>query len=161
MRRPRVGLAAVILLAVGVACSQPGGDDAQITDSAEPVVLVEVADAGTNSGDLVSRTWRLVAFTGHESLPADVEITAVFEAGSVAGTSGCNRYNAAFDVTGAGLEIGPIIGTRMACPEPAASVETEYLGILGDAELFLIESGQLTIRDRSGAVLTYEEAAPE
>jgi len=143
---------AALLLAACVACSQPGGDDT--TDSGE-------TDDGTHSGDLAGRTWRLLALTGHESLPADIEITAVFEDESVAGSSGCNRYNAAFDVTGPGLEVGPIMGTRMACPEPAASLETDYLGVLGDAELFLIENGQLTIRDRSGAVLTYEEADPE
>jgi len=59
---------------------------------------------------------------------AGTELTATFGAdGIVSGSSGCNTYNGSYTLTGETLAIGPLGTTRMACPEPIMTQETQYL----------------------------------
>jgi hypothetical protein len=97
------------------------GIDLQVTEGAEldaqqPNRPPEVP------AQLVGIEWRLAHHRGPDgdlvAVPADVLATAVFVDGRVAGTTGCNRYDATYVADGPALSVGPLATTMMAC-EPA------------------------------------------
>ncbi len=136
---PLVVLVAVILAA---GC---GGDDGQgIADEAS---LTEVP-------------WLLVAgvdVDGWES----VAPSAVFGAGAVAGSTGCNRYTGPYSIDGDELEIGTLAVTRMACAPPADAVERDYVAALERVRGWRIEEPELLLLGEDGEeLLRYGEATP-
>jgi len=89
--------------------------------------------------------WVLERWAEGEVAPGGVEVTLRWEDGRLVGSSGCNRYVAPVtpgDQPGA-LGIGPIAGTRKACPEPAMGVEDRFLRQLGAASSLRFELGRL------------------
>ena len=74
-------------------------------------------------------SWRLVSASGID--PATLgalrrPITALFASGRVAGASGCNQYSGAYALDGDRVTVGPLVATKMACPEPALSIESAF-----------------------------------
>ena len=68
-----------------------------------------------------------------------VTVSARFQDGTVAGTSGCNSYTGPYEVDGEDLTIGPeIASTQMACEDPQAAVEQAYLAALPEVASFAI-----------------------
>ena len=84
-------------------------------------------------------------------------VTMEFDAASrrVAGSGGCNRYNAAFDLSGEGLSIGPAAATMMACAEALMEQEWRFFDLLQRVSRFDI--------DETGALLLYinDQDAPQ
>jgi heat shock protein HslJ len=76
-------------------------------------------------------------------------VTLQFDAAArrVAGQGGCNRYNAAFDLSGEGLNIGPTAATRMACAPALMQQEQRFFALLSRISRFDI--------DPAGALLLY------
>lgn len=102
-------------------------------------------------GDIEGRTWRLSSMSSNDSIPTDVEITAVFGDGRVAGSSGCNRYSASLvSADPHSLEIGATAGTRMACPPAVMDVEQRYLFLLGQSIQFGFRFGDLALTYSDG-----------
>ena len=106
---------------------------------------------------LVGTTWGLITYNnGKEALVsslAGTDITAVFGAdGKVTGSAGCNTYNAAYQVDGLKISIGPVATTRMACAEPAGIMEQEtaYLAALQTAIRYEIEGDELVLWNSEG-----------
>ena len=89
------------------------------------------------------------------SVLAGTRITARFADGSVAGTAGCNSYNAAYTLGGGpdALRIGPVAATRMACAEPPGVMEQEaaYLAALPTAQSYRFEGPDLVLERAGGA----------
>ncbi|MCO6450613.1 MAG: META domain-containing protein [Caldilineales bacterium] len=116
----------------------------------EPVPL-----AGTN--------WRVTFYNnGNQALVsplAGTQITALFgEDGMVAGTTGCNQYQADYTVDGESISIGLALTTRMMCPEPEGVMDQEqmYLAAMSQAATYLIQGNDLELRDAAGTrVVTY------
>ena len=77
--------------------------------------------------------------------------------GNLAGSAGCNRYFASWQVSGSSLTIGQAGSTMMYCGEPGVmDQESAYLGLLPEAGSFAINSDRLVISDKSGnAILTF------
>ncbi len=119
-------------------------------------------DRGRVSLDDLAGTWRLVAQGRNMPAPPGIDITLEFKRTRIGGSSGCNRYMglvAAGDIPGEIALAGPLGGTRMACPDPAGRVESEYLGKLGQLQRFSFLAGQLVISwrgDDGGGILVYE-----
>jgi heat shock protein HslJ len=106
---------------------------------------------------LVGTTWGLVTFNngkgGLTSALAGTDITAVFDAaGNVAGSAGCNTYNAAYQLDGQRISIGPAASTKMACAEPEGIMEQEaaYLAALQAATLYTIVGDELVLSQVDG-----------
>jgi heat shock protein HslJ len=86
--------------------------------------------------------WRLAQIDG--APPRAEPPTITFEGERVAGFAGCNRYFA-------GIEQDPNVAryftgigaTRMACPEPAMSLETRFLARLGETMSVRVVDGAL------------------
>lgn len=89
------------------------------------------------------------------SVIAGTTITAVFdEQGRVAGSAGCNRYFAPYNVTGAAVAIGPVGSTKMNCNSPGImQQESLYLAALGTVKTFSIAESRLSLADANGTVL--------
>ena len=139
------------------------------------VVQAGATDALCCPGDLVTRTWKLRpvgleeapakpggrlalavlagsewvlrGWTWDEAVTGDIEVTLVVQGDRCAGNSGCNRY---FATVTAGampgdVSVGPLAGTRMACADPAAAVESRFRSQLRGVKKFGFIAGQLAL----------------
>ena len=97
--------------------------------------------------------WLLRSWDSGDPAPDEPLVTLTYSEGNFAGRSGCNSYTGpveAGEVPGS-IVIGPIVSTRMACPELQMEVETRYLTNLRAATKFGIQAG--------GLALTYQDEA--
>jgi heat shock protein HslJ len=97
--------------------------------------------------------WILASIEGRTPLPG-TEITAVFDAGSLRGSSGCNSFGTSYEINGDRIVIREIQSTLMAClvPEGAMDQEREFLARLTSSESYQIADGQLRLM-QSGRVM--------
>jgi heat shock protein HslJ len=97
---------------------------------------------------LWNTAWRLEDLGGL-GIAEGSEATLEFpEQGKAVGQGTCNRFFATVAVTGDVIHFSDIGGTRMACPEPLANQETNYLKALERAQSFVIEGTSLAIHSR-------------
>ncbi|MCC5975657.1 MAG: META domain-containing protein [Rubellimicrobium sp.] len=84
--------------------------------------------AGDPADLLAGSEWQ-VTMIGADPVPADAEVTMLFEAeGRVSGSSGCNRFFGGFALTGEGLGFDPnMAGTMMACEDATMELERAFL----------------------------------
>jgi heat shock protein HslJ len=130
--------AATAMLALSiVACS----GDAPATGAASPSPAADRLDGSS---------WALQS-VADQPVPDGVSATLVFAEGQVSGSSGCNTFSGPYTVSGpVSIDIGPLVSTRMACPEPAMTFETTYLAALDGATTWAVPADapigtQLTI----------------
>jgi hypothetical protein len=76
----------------------------------------------------------------------------------VSGTGGCNRYRAGYELDDGKISIGPVLATRMACPDDESSAqEQRYFALLESADriVFTAERGHdfVDLRDSEGLLL--------
>lgn len=99
---------------------------------------------------LVSSTWQPVRL-GEMRIADDTRMFIQFEAdGRAFGHSGCNRFTGQFDLNDGELNIGPLAGTRMACPEPAMSFELSFHEALDSASSASATEQFLTLNNALG-----------
>jgi heat shock protein HslJ len=109
-------------------------------------------------GTMAANEWQLVSIDGH-SLPVGAKAPVIhFERDAVRGFAGCNRINGKVTETAPGhIKIGPVAATRMACPEPAMTVEQDFLSALDRVSGYTFVAGQLALtwsgKDGSGTLL--------
>ena len=139
-------------------------DNLQIEDTDGKEILVFSA---LQPAPLVGPLWALSSFIDGEtarSALANTEITATFdEEGKLGGSSGCNNYSTAYEVSGDQISIpGPIASTMMMCPAPGVmEQEGEYLAALESVASYAIEAKQLTLYNAQGqAILTFVVQEP-
>jgi heat shock protein HslJ len=73
----------------------------------------------------------------------------------MAGSGGCNRWFASFDLMGEGLGIGPAGATMMACAPPVMDRERRFFAALAKVTGFDIGAdGALILLGPEGAVIT-------
>ena len=114
---------------------------------------------------LAGTEWEVTGYNngkgGVVSVVTGSELSALFGAdGRLAGSAGCNNYNAAYEVDDASavegdISIGPAASTRMMCAEPEGIMEQEalYLAALEMAETYKIEGDRLQLRTAEGALV--------
>jgi putative lipoprotein len=98
--------------------------------------------------DLNGTSWTLAELAEGQPALEEPPITITFEDGSLAGSGGCNSYRADFTLGEDNpfiITIGPIIATRMSCPEPIMEQEAAYLAALEEASLWGYDTGKLAI----------------
>jgi len=96
---------------------------------------------------LAGNTWVLRAWDLNERAPALPAVTLSFDSGRFTGSAGCNRYSAGASDGGTPGEfsVGPVAGTRMACPDAESAVEARFLQQLGAARRYAFRAGRLAI----------------
>ncbi len=134
-------------------------------DSADAAPQTSSTDMAPSSDD-IEGMWELVAFQSGDATAlnddlADVEVTASFASdGSVSGRSGCNRYSTSIDFTDSGMRVGPVAGTKMACPGVRMEIEGAYTQTLTSARDYELEGNTLTLLDEDGTpLLRFERAS--
>jgi heat shock protein HslJ len=113
--------------------------------------------------------WVLRSWTWDEPAPGTPEITFTVAGDRIAGRSGCNRFTGILSEGNApgDLKVGPLAGTRMACPEPAMSIEQRFQSQMAGVRKFGFAGARLALTyEREGAVGTMifegrPAAAPE
>ena len=91
----------------------------------------------------------LVSGEGVE-IPKGVSPSATFVRGSMAGSTGCNRYSAPYSVDGDKLRMDAIVSTKMACPPALDALERSYLAALDRVERWQVEGDVLSLSDGDG-----------
>ncbi len=132
------------------------------TASATPVPTS--ISATTLQPPQINGTWTLIsalAGLGASNVLPGTKITAVFsDGGTVSGSSGCNNYVAAYDVSRTNkLTIGKLATSKTNCVSPAGIMDQEsiYLTNLQGAASFTITNDKLIILDSAGkTLLTYQ-----
>ena len=134
-----------LLLTLGLAAGCGGDDDSGEAEVASFVGVSWIVSSGVD-----------LDLTGVKAAPS-----ATFEAETVGGSTGCNRFTAPYTVDGDAMEIGTIASTRMACPPPADAVERAYLAALGRVAGWRVDTSALVLVDDADTeVLRYDEATP-
>jgi putative lipoprotein len=97
--------------------------------------------------------WRPVSI-GDEPVDADTMLTLRFEVdGKIGGHGGCNLFFASYTTSQAGIDIGPIGATRMACPEPQMTLEQKLFDALDNTSAVELRDSRLHLVDSTGATL--------
>ena len=89
------------------------------------------------------------------SIVADTTLTAIFaEAGTVAGSGGCNDYSGPYTSDASTIKIGPLAATRKLCNTPTGvdEQETQFLTAMQAATKWTIAGSKLELRDDGGAL---------
>jgi heat shock protein HslJ len=89
--------------------------------------------------NIVGPTWTVTSVTEGDpvsSVPAGATATLTFNAdGSVDVNAGCNRGRGSWALAGSGLAFRDVFLTKMACPDPAGSLETAVLAVINQGTL--------------------------
>jgi heat shock protein HslJ len=105
-------------------------------------------DQGRLSLADLSGSWELTHFSWGEAVGEGIGITLVLDEGRISGSSACNRYNgsvAAGEQPGEVALAGPLISTRMACPESLMDAEGRYLRALLNVTAGSFMAGKLAL----------------
>jgi heat shock protein HslJ len=141
-----------------------GGDRLELL-AADGRVLAAFA---AQSQALAGTSWKVTSFNnGRQAVVSTItgtDLTLQFSAdGRIAGSAGCNRYNAPYGQEGRKLAFGPAAATRMACAKPEGVMEQEqqFLKALGTVATARVEGNTLELRtaeDALAMVLTRADA---
>ena len=100
---------------------------------------------GACSENLSETQWVLTDIAG-ESVPLSGNAYLRFHEngnGSVEGSGGCNRFSGQYKVEGEKLHVGPLISTRMACPDMRE--ERAFFDALQSADAYRLQTGELVL----------------
>lgn len=112
------------------------------------------ACASGSTPKLDGTSWRLTELNS-ATLPADVEVTLIFEKDSAGGKAACNGYGGSFQQIGNRVSFTNIFQTEMWC-EGLMDYEGAYLTALGGVSSFLLKDEHLSLVDGSGnAILVF------
>jgi len=108
------------------------------------------ARSGSADGELGPTEWRLREVSGRSAMPNDParrpSLRFVTDSARAFGNAGCNRFSGSLTLTGASLEFGPILSTKMACADSALNrQEQEFLSALQSTDRFEILGDTLTL----------------
>jgi heat shock protein HslJ len=106
-------------------------------------------DDGTDASQLEGTPWVLTS--GRDiTLPASVAPSALFEDGTVSGSTGCNQFTGPYSLDGDSLEIGDLATTLMACEPPRDATERAYVDALGLVSTWEVDGEELVLSDEDG-----------
>lgn len=112
---------------------------------------------GGDPADLLSGRWLITDVEGTFNPDEDRMPEIVFDGGTVSGTTGCNRFMTAYEITGEGLSFGPITTTRMACMGELNQQEQSILTVLENVDRFDVTNrGELVLYAMDQPVLRAE-----
>lgn len=102
------------------------------------------AASGAPITDLAGTSWVLLEMGGTVDFAHLVPTLAFGADGQLSGFAGCNQFNAPYAISGAGLTLGSLAMTKMACARPGSVVESTYVEALVSVKTWSIDdSGEL------------------
>ena len=154
--------ATTVALTMALGCGSAGYESAEEDSVADSVAagdeVVAETPATGEASSLEGTVWRLVSYGPDEPVPDEIEITAGFAGGRIAGNLACNRYTGPVEIDTAGgtLNAGALVSTKMACPPPQMENESRYLGVLEDVTRFELAGDRLTHYADEGSRVVFE-----
>ena len=113
----------------------------------------QMVQLGGSGVELTDITWQPI-MVGDESLPEDSGMYIRFEVdGSIKGHGGCNAFFGSLERTDTGIGVGPLGGTRMACPEDVMDRETTFMDAVGKTTDFQSSKERMSLLDADDGVL--------
>ena len=123
-----------MVLALGAAACAP------VAPPAPPIV------------SLAGVEWRVVAVNGRAT-PGTSDYSMRFVSGQLTARFGCNHMGGGYQMADGLLVAGPISSTRMACSEPAGSLEQQGGAVLGQPmRVAESTSGRVTLINEAGSI---------
>jgi heat shock protein HslJ len=80
------------------------------------------------------------------------EITALFEGGTITGSSGCNTYSAGYTINGNQITITAPSGSQIACEDDVMAQEATYLAALTNVSSYQVSGQALTLSGTANLV---------
>ena len=128
------------------------GDRLTLTNEAGTAVITFAAQSQSLAG-----SWEVTGYhNGASAIVSPVvgwSPTVTFTDGTLGGKAGCNRILGSYSVDGAGIDVGPVATTQMACTMPGVlEQEVAFTAALESATTFVVEGDVLTLRRADGAL---------
>jgi heat shock protein HslJ len=98
----------------------------------------------TDTQQIIAGAWQVDRLNGR-AVQDTVEVTMDLADGAVAGSSGCNRYNADYTLDGDTLGFGTVAMTRMACQPEQMQVEADFGAALATVTRYSVTDGTMTL----------------
>lgn len=113
------------------------------------VLIFSACTSKPQSTSLSGTSWKLVSYGPTEDqIPAaegiDTQIDFSTD-GKVSGTMGCNRFSGSYEQKEAQLTFGPLMATKMACPDLPMTQESVAFGVMVDTVKYELSGSQLII----------------
>jgi heat shock protein HslJ len=100
---------------------------------------------------LEGSTWRIDSINNDGS-SNDISNEVTFRDGRMSGSVGCNRLSADYKFVQSALSFGPIMSTKMACPDPVGKQEFIFVTLLGNlASTKFPGDGSMVLNGRDGS----------
>jgi heat shock protein HslJ len=93
----------------------------------------------------------LLANEGVSTVPIGAEASITITDGTAAVEAGCNTGSATVTVTDSTITFGPLMLTRMACPQPQMDLENAVVAVLTGDVAYMIDSSTLQLRRTTDA----------
>ena len=121
------------------------------------------AAAGMGDATVEGRVWRLASLPGQDAaslaaVPGGV--TVEFTGGNLEALAGCNRMRGSYTLEHGHVELGPLAGTMMACPEPLMAVEDAVKRTLTGRLRYAVGGDRLTLTSSDGRALVFDAVPP-
>ncbi len=115
------------------------------------------APTGSAPGKLAGSSWQADVVAGKTcSLPSTIEF---IDEQRAAGSLGCNRFTAVYEVDGTKLKFGPVASTRKMCAPELMSQETAFAKVLESTRSARRDGDTLTLYGADDKALV--KLAPE
>ena len=100
--------------------------------------------------ELSATAWR-PSHIGEMRLDEAVSLYVQFkQGGELSGNGGCNQFFGSYRLAGATITIDRLGMTRMACPEPAMSIEISFIEALQSAVTIARNESRMALRNDEG-----------
>ncbi|MBK9698322.1 MAG: META domain-containing protein [Propionibacteriaceae bacterium] len=133
----------------------------RVLDKSGRVLLVLTQLLPVPETPLLGTTWKLSGIVANEAVSSPVagyDVTLVLTDGALTGKA-CNTFRGQAAITGTTIKVGPLMSTKMACANEAATAqETAVLMILEAATTLTQEGATLTLTAADGKALQFTAA---
>ena len=103
---------------------------------------------------LPGTSWTVSSMNGQAPL-AGTSLTLAFADTAVSGNGGCNQFSGSYSVNGNSISIGSLSTTGALCGADIDQQEQQYLALLGSADSYQLDSGQLILFSAGSEVLRF------
>lgn len=108
------------------------------------------------TNDLAWTSWELVSYQGISPI-TDTTLSLSFEEEYVGGVAGCNSFGGEYQIKGDQISISAeFMSERFCLSEEVMAQENTFIRMLGDAQSFELNPGQLVIVTSQGEILVFE-----
>ena len=114
--------------------------------------LAGCASVATSPTSLEGTSWTVAAIDG-AATPRTDAYSLEFRDGRIGGKFGCNGFSGPYSLAGDTLTAGNVAATRMACPGPADTFESQGFAVLAQPTQLQWQSGShLTLTNAAGSI---------